>query len=325
MRKKIIFIVGPTATGKTDIAVDLVKRIKAEIISCDSMQIYKGLDIITSQPSLGLRKKIPHHLISVISPGKEYNVSQYRKAALKKIKKVLDKGKIPLLVGGTGLYMTILLDGIFDIKAENKNIRRKLHKEASKLGSQHLHSRLKVIDPAAALKIHPNDAKRIIRALEVYEVSGKPISELQKHRVGLWDKYDIKIFCLNMPRAELNNRIEKRVDKMLKNGLIGEVKKLLKKKLSRTASYAIGLKEIKGHLNGEYDLETTKQLITRNTSLYAKRQLTWFRKDKRIQWVNINSKENHQQVAERLFKKMEKMGSEMGSELFFPENRQEKK
>ncbi len=304
MRRKIIFIVGPTATGKTDIAIGLAKKIKAEIISCDSMQIYKGMDIITSQPSVGLRKKILYHLISIISPDKEYNVSQYRKAALKKIKEVLDKGKIPLLVGGTGLYMSILLDGIFDIKAENKNIRRKLHKEASKFGSQRLHIRLQAIDPAAALKIHPNDAKRIIRALEVYEVTGKPISELQKHRVGLWGKYDIKIFCLNMARDELNNRIEKRVDQMLKNGLIGEVKKLLKKKLSCTASYAIGLEELKSYLDGGYDLETAKQLITRNTCLYAKRQLTWFRKDKRIERVNINSRENHRQVAERLLKKI---------------------
>jgi tRNA dimethylallyltransferase len=310
MRRKIIFIVGPTATGKTNIAVRLAKKISGEIISCDSMQIYKGMDIITSKPPLGLRKKIPHHLISVISPDKEYNVSQYRKIATKKIKEVLDKGKIPLLVGGTGLYMTILLDGIFNIKAENKNIRRKLHKEASKFGSQRLHSRLKAIDPAAALKIHPNDTKRIIRALEVYEVTGKPISELQKHRVGLWDKYDIKIFCLNMARDELNRRIEKRVARMFKHGLVAEVKKLLKKKISRTASCAIGLKEIKGYIEGEYDLEIASQLITRNTCLYAKRQFTWFRRDKRIEWVDIRANDSPRKVSQRIFEKLNHRGTQ---------------
>jgi tRNA dimethylallyltransferase len=304
MKQKIFFIVGPTATGKTDTAAGLASKIKAEVISCDSMQIYKGMDIITSKPSLVLRKKIPHHLIGIVSPEKEYDVSQYRKAAIKKINEVLDKGKIPLLVGGTGLYMTILLDGIFDIKAENRIIRRKLYNEASKSGSLLLHQRLKKIDPAAALKIHPNDAKRIIRALEVYGVTGKPISELQKHRVGLWDKYDIKIFCLSMDRKELNKRIEKRVSRMFKHGLVAEVIKLLKKKISRTASCAIGLKEIRGYIKGEYDLEIASQLITRNTCLYAKRQLTWFRRDKRIEWFDIKAGDKPKQIVQSLLKKM---------------------
>ncbi|MBU0504174.1 MAG: tRNA (adenosine(37)-N6)-dimethylallyltransferase MiaA [Candidatus Omnitrophota bacterium] len=304
MKQKIVFIVGPTATGKTDIAVRLAKKISGEIISCDSMQIYKGMDIITSKPSPVLMRKIPHYLIDIISPDKEYNVSQFRKAAVKKIREASLKGRIPLLVGGTGLYMSVLLDGIFNIKTENKNTRRKLYNEACKFGRARLHDRLKEIDPAAALKIHPNDTKRIIRALEVYEVTGKPISELQKHRVGLWSKYDVKIFCLNMNRDELNRRIEKRVGRMFKSGLVKEVKKLLKNKISRTASCAIGLKEIRDYLKGGYDLEAAKQLIARNTCLYAKRQLTWFRKDKRIEWVNIKPGDKPQQIARQIFNKL---------------------
>lgn len=304
MKPKLIFLVGPTAIGKTDIAIILAKKINAEIISCDSMQIYKGMDVITSKPSSALRKKIAHHLIGIIPPTKEYNVSRYRKAALKKIREIIDRGKIPLFVGGTGLYISILIDGIFNFKSKDDNVRQHLYKQAEALGSQYLYKRLAGVDPEAAIKIHPHDVKRIVRALEVFEITGKQISKLQKQKKGLTDRYEMKIFGLNMERRKLYRRIDARVEKMFVQGLVGEVRKLLKQKLSRTAFCAIGIKELKGYFTGEYDLKEAKRMMKRNTRLYAKRQLTWFRKDKRIEWIELGEREKPEEIVKRIFKKL---------------------
>jgi len=304
MNKKIIFITGPTAAGKTETAVYLAQKLNTEIISCDSMQVYKGMDIITSKPPALLRKNVGHHLIDIIPAAKEYNVSKYRREALRKIKEVVKRGRIPLLTGGTGLYMSILIDGIFKAKSQNQNIRNRLYKQAGELGSGYLYEELKKIDPGAALKIHPNDTRRVIRALEVFKSTGKPISYLQKQRKGLEPKYDVKVFCINMPREKLYKRIDARVEKMFADGLVSEVKKLLKSGLSKTASYAIGIRELKGYFDGLYDLEEAKRLMKRNTRLYAKRQLTWFRKDKRIHWINISDKEKPSSVAKRILKEL---------------------
>jgi tRNA dimethylallyltransferase len=284
-KDKIVFLVGPTAVGKTAAAAILAKKINAEVISCDSMQVYKGMEIISSQPPAAIRKKLPHHLIGIIRPAQEYNVSVYRRAALKKIKEVIRKGKVPLFVGGTGLYMSVVIDGIFDLKAADAGLRQRLYKEAENIGSHKLHNRLAKIDSEAAARIHPNDLRRIVRALEVFAVTGKPISLLQKQRKGITDQYDVKIFCLNMPRAKLHKRIVERVNKMFKQGLAAEVKRLLSRRLGKTASAAIGIKELKGYFDGAYGLDEARRQIIRNTCLYSKRQLTWFRKDKRIRWI----------------------------------------
>lgn len=304
MRQKIVFLVGPTAIGKTDIAVILAKKMNAEIVSCDSMQVYKGMDIITSKPSPALRKIIPHHLIDVCSPLKEYNVWKYYKQATRKIEEIIKRGKVPLVVGGSGLYMSILVDGIFKAKVQNKIIRRQLYKQIQEYGSQYLYKKLQKIDPSAAKKIHPNDKKRIIRALEVFQATGQKISQLQRQRKGMARNYDIKIFCLNMDRPKLYRKIAGRIDKMFADGLLGEAEKLLKLRLSRTASYAIGLRELKGYFAGLYDLEVAKRLMKRNTCLYAKRQLTWFRKDKRIKWINLDDKEKPKNLANRIWKEL---------------------
>jgi len=303
-KPEIIFLVGPTSVGKTQTAVNLAKKIDAEIISCDSMQIYKGMDILTSKPPAALRKKAKHHLISMASPEKEYNVARYRQDALKKIKEIIKKGKTPLFVGGTGLYMSILLEGIFKAKTENKNIRKKLYQQAETKGSSYLYKRLQRVDPLAALKIHPNDTRRIVRALEVFEETGKPISYLQKERRGLSDEYAVRIFCLNMERQKLYQRIERRIDAMFNQGLLSEVRRLLKLKLSKTAKFAIGIKELKDYLDGLYALEEAKRLMNKNTRNYAKRQLTWFRKDKRIEWLEVRDKEPPASVANRIYMKL---------------------
>ncbi len=304
MAKKIVFLVGPTAIGKTEVAVQLAREINAEVISCDSMQVYKGMDILTSKPSLSLRKKVRHHLLDLVLPGREYNVSQYRRQALKKIKEIMKKGKVPLFAGGTGLYMSVVIDGIFKVKDRDKTTRDRLYREAEEKGNAYLHAKLEEIDPEAASKIHPNDRRRIVRALEVFEITGQPISKLQKERKGLADKYDIRIFCLDMERARLYKRIEERVEKMFKQGLVNEVKKLLRLKLSKTSLYAIGIRELRGYFDGAYDLETAKQMMKHNSRLYAKRQLTWFRKDKRIKWVKIDEKDKPDDIAGRIWKEL---------------------
>ena len=304
---RIIFLVGPTAIGKSEIAALLAKKMKAEIISCDSIQVYKGMPIITSKPPSSILKKAPHNLISVIPAAKEYNVSQYRKEALEKAKDIIKRKNIPFFVGGTGLYMSILVDGIFEQDAQDELIRKKLYEVMRKKGSAYLYKELEKIDPLSAAKIHPNDAKRLIRALEVFKATGQTISALQKLRRGLKDEYSVKIFCLNMDRNKLYKRIDSRVDKMFELGLIKEVKRLLKIRLSKTASCAIGIKELKGYFDGVYDLEEAKRLMKRNTRHYAKRQLTWFRKDNRIEWINIKDNDKSKEVAGRLWKKLKKI------------------
>ena len=297
-------MVGPTAAGKSEVAVELAKRLNAEIISCDSMQVYKDMDIITSKPRGLLRKKIKHHLLDFIFPSEEYNVSRYRKEAVRIIKALVKKGKTPLFVGGTGLYMSVLIDGLFKEKAGNKNIRKRLYQEVQCLGSGGLYKRLKKVDPVAAAKIHPHDARRIIRALEVFQTSGRPISCLQRERRGLGSQYQIKAFCLNLQRDKLYQRIEERMEKMFKKGLLSEVKGLLRPGLSKTASCAIGIKELKGYFEGLYDLEEAKERILRNTRQYAKRQLTWFRKDRRLVWIEVSEKETPGAIAQRIIKQI---------------------
>ena len=300
MKPRILFLVGPTATGKTAVAVVLARALNAEIVSCDSMQVYKKMDIITSKPGKRLSRSVKHHLVGSIGPAVLYDVSRYRRDAVKKIKEIVKRGKLPLFVGGTGLYMSVLIDGIFKLKAQDRAVREKFYKEAQAKGSQYLYKKLQKVDPEAAAKIHPNDTKRIIRALEVFKVTGQPISRLQKQRIGLAHKYDISIFALDMARDRLYKRIEERVEKMFQQGLVKEARSLCKSKLSRTASCAIGLRELRGYFDGAYGLDEAKSLIKRNTRRYAKRQLTWFRKDRRINWVHVSDKEVPGRIAERI-------------------------
>ncbi|MCX5669078.1 MAG: tRNA (adenosine(37)-N6)-dimethylallyltransferase MiaA [Candidatus Omnitrophica bacterium] len=304
LKKKIIFLLGPTGVGKSAVAISLAKKINAQIISCDSMQVYRSMDILTSKVTFGQRKKVKHHLIGVINPEQEYNVAKYRQEALAICDKLFRKGKIPLFVGGSGLYYSMIVDGLFPAVPQDKLIRLKLEKQLKLKGNKYLYRLLTKVDSAAAAKIHPHDARRIIRALEVYLKTGTRISQLQKNRVGLGKEYAVKIFGLNSKRQSLYDAIDQRVDKMFNRGLINEVKRLIKHKLSRTAKCAIGIGELKGYFAGEYSLAEAKRLMQCNSRHYAKRQLTWFRKDKRIQWININKMETPSQLALKLWKKL---------------------
>ncbi|NQT22296.1 MAG: tRNA (adenosine(37)-N6)-dimethylallyltransferase MiaA [Candidatus Omnitrophica bacterium] len=286
MRSKVIFIVGPTAIGKTKTAINLAKKIDGEIISCDSMQIYKGIPVLSCAPTPKNFKAIPHHLIAELSPKKEYSAAQFSKKATSLIKKIIKRKKTPIIVGGTGLYVKALIDGLFPSPKKDPVLRKKLELKAEKCTSLMLYTELKKIDPIASQNIHPNDTRRIIRALEIYYLTGIPMSIHKKNTKGIANTYDIQQTGLLMPREDLYEKINRRVDKMFKDGLLDEVKRLLELRLSMTAVLAIGIKEIRGYLNGEYTLKEAKELIKKHTRNYAKKQLTWFRRDKRIEWFS---------------------------------------
>ena len=289
-KKKVIFIVGPTAVGKTKHALRLAKKVGGEIISCDSMQVYKGIDILSCKPSKTERSRIKHHLIDIISPSQDFNVSKFIKLSKQLTGEIHKRGKIPIFAGGTGLYIDSLLNGLFEGPAKNPTIRKKLYKKAKLYGSNYLYRRLRNIDPQAAKKIHSHDLRRIVRALEVYQITKKPISKLQKQRRGiLQDKrFKIYLFALNMPRERLYKNIDKRVDDMFERGVVKEVKRILKERCSKTFRQALGIKEINLYLRGTIVLEQAQQLLKQNTRRYAKRQMTWFRRNIRIQWLEKN-------------------------------------
>jgi tRNA dimethylallyltransferase len=280
----VYFLVGPTASGKTNLSIALARKLNAEIISCDSMCVYKGMDILTSKPSTADRKKIKHHLIDICPPAEEFSVAEYRHMALEKIEDILRRGKTPLFVGGSGLYVKAVINGLFPSAEKDLKFRKKQEVLAKKYGKAYLYRKLKRIDPVAAAKIHPNDLRRVIRTLEIYHTEKKSPSELKAGTEPL--KHDFKIFGLQLDRQELYENIDDRVDQMFKKGIVSEVKKLSKKKLSMTAGKALGYGDVLGYLKGRYSLEKAKELLKKNTRHFAKRQLTWFRPDQRITWLS---------------------------------------
>lgn len=291
---------GPTAIGKTQVSLYLAKKIKAEIINCDSMQIYKQLNISSSKPSKKVRKEITHHLFDFISPRRTYSAYQFATAARWEIKEITKRDKMPLFVGGSGLYMKAVIDGLFpDEKADLK-----LRKSLNKISKLSLFKRLKKVDPECARVIHPHNKRRIIRALEIYIKNKKLPSYLKKNTESIENKYIIKIFALDMERKVLYERINKRVDEMFKRGLLAEAKKLSSQRISRTARTALGIRELFDYLKGKMTLEEARQLIKRNSRRYAKRQLTWFRADKRITWIKIQPSHKPQQIAKKIIKEI---------------------
>jgi tRNA dimethylallyltransferase len=289
-RERLVFLVGPTAIGKTKVAVYLAGRLNAEIISCDSMQVYKGMDIGTQKPAATQREKTPHYMIDIVSPCRNFSVAEFRKKALGYIKLIHRSKRIPIFVGGTALYMKAIIDGLFKGPAADRTLRNRLLKQEKFHGKGFLYNKLIEADPVSAKEIHPNDTRRIIRALEVYYKTKKPISELKKKTKGLTDKYEVRIFALNRNRHQLYSDIDKRVDKMFRQKLIEECRCLKKKRLSLTASQALGYKEVFAYLDSKIPLRQTKELIKKNTRHFAKRQLAWFRNDRRVVWVDTDNK-----------------------------------
>ncbi|MCX5678019.1 MAG: tRNA (adenosine(37)-N6)-dimethylallyltransferase MiaA [Candidatus Omnitrophica bacterium] len=282
-----MFIVGPTAIGKTRLAVVLAKKIHGEIISCDSMQVYRGMRILSQSPSKKERALVKHHLVGILDPKKEYSAAVFIKRAMPLIEAIINRKRIPIVAGGSGLYVKALVDGLFLSPEADMKFRKRMQAFVSRHGSKKLHERLAKIDSISSGKIHPNDVRRIIRALEIFESTGRTMTELKSTTRGLKDLYDIRIFGLIAPREKIYSRIDSRVDEMFAFGAVVEAKRLARKRMSKTAREVLGFKEIADYLDGEYDLEYAKGLVKMNTRRFAKRQLTWFRPDKRIKWYDI--------------------------------------
>lgn len=291
MKEKLIVIIGPTAVGKTSISVEVAKRINGEIISADSMQIYKYMNIGTAKISDEEKENIPHHLIDLLKPDdQEFSVSDYSNRARELISSINNRYSIPIIVGGTGLYVnSVVYDLNFTKVASDQIIRDKWQKLANQFGNKYIYSKLKEIDEKSFEKINLNDTKRIIRAIEIYELTGKPMSEHNLNFRKLNESYDLTMIGLNMDRQKLYDRINHRVDLMIEQGLVEEVKYLMSLGYSKhlISMKAIGYKEIIMYLEGVINLEKAIEIIKKGSRNYAKRQLTWFRRDKRISWFDL--------------------------------------
>lgn len=300
------FLAGPTASGKSAAGLELARRLSAEIISLDSMAIYRGMDIGTAKPSPAERREIPHHLMDVIDPHEEYSLADYVAASEEAARGIMGRGKAVLFVGGTGLYLRGVLRGVFDGPSADWDFRRELE-AAAKESDDYLHQRLKAVDPIAAEKLHPRDHRRLIRAIEVHHVTGQPLSA--QHRHGPLPEADRpqNVFWIHPAREWLYDRINRRVEDMLEQGLVSEVERLLAgpSPLSRTARQGLGYKEVIDHLEGRTSFEEMVDFIKRRTRQFAKRQHTWFRNLEECRAINIQGTETPAQLAERILREAE--------------------
>jgi tRNA dimethylallyltransferase len=286
-KTKIVVIVGPTASGKSQLAMDLADHFDGEIISADSMQVYKYMDIGTAKPTVEERRHINHHMIDIVEPDMDFNVGSYVRDARKIIERLFRCNKKIFVVGGTGLYVKALVRGLFKTHGKNSTIRNQLENEIECYGLSALYGKLRVVDNAAAARIHPHDRVRIVRALEVFYQTNQLISDLQKQHGFRENPYDSLLIGISHSRNELYKRIEERVDGMIRNDLIGEVETLLKWNYGPElkSMQSLGYKEITQHILGNVSLKDAISLLKRNTRRYAKRQLTWFNKDGQVNWL----------------------------------------
>lgn len=294
-KRTVIVIVGPTASGKTSLSIEVAKKINGEIVSADSMQIYKGMDIATAKPTVDEMQNIPHHLISIIDSDETFSVAAYKERALEAISDIFERNSIPVVVGGTGFYIDTLIKNTTFFDFENGDQRERLQKRLSLDGIEKLYSELQQIDPETAEKLHLNDTKRIMRALEVYYATGKTISlqeELSHEKESEYNWFVIGLTSEN--RDVLYDRINRRVDIMVENGLLNEAEDFFGSTKSTTAKQAIGYKELKPYFDGVMTLEEATENLKRETRRYAKRQLTWFRRNKNINWINIENKSSEE-------------------------------
>ncbi len=299
---KIIFIVGPTATGKTEASFLLAQKLQAEIVSADAMLAYREPRIITSKPPAHMLEEVKHYFVGTVSVRDSYSVFDYFLSASRVIENLVNKD-IPVIVcGGSGLYVKAILDGIFEGPGKDENLRKKMAEAAQAHGNEYLYRKLEEVDPESAKKVSSNDLRRVTRALEVHSLSGRPLSEKKKEATGLWGKLPIEIFGLRLKRKNLYQRINKRTDEMFDQGAVDEVRDLLTIELSLTAKKILGISEIERFLNGDLNEEESKEILKKNTRNFAKRQVTWFRKDKRIQWIDVDEL-NSEQVTDTILRR----------------------
>ena len=289
--KQCWFLAGPTACGKTELSLLLAEQLNAEILALDSMSLYRGMDIGTAKASPREQQRVPHHLIDVIDPHEEFSVAEYLTAAEQCCREILDRGRVPLFVGGTGLYLRAILRGVFDGPPADWEYRRELEQLVESAGKEALHDKLNQVDPVSAEKLHPNDVRRVSRALEVFHITGQPLSSQQQEAALPPDQRPRHVYWLSPDRDWLYARINARVDQMLDAGLLDEVKALLaaEQPLSRTARQALGYKEFIDHLEGEITYDDAVETLKQRTRQFAKRQHTWFRNLAECHEINVTT------------------------------------
>lgn len=300
---RVIAVLGPTASGKTALAVELCLRLGGEAVSCDSMQLYRDMNIGTAKPTAEEMRGVPHHMIDVCEPGEAFSVARYVQQADLCVRDVLARGRVPVIVGGTGLYADSLISGLtFAERQEDMQLRRKLTARYETEGAEALHAELAAVDAEAAARLHPNDGRRIVRALEIYALTGETITEHDRKTRERPDRFDaLRLVLSPEPRERLYSRIDQRVDAMLREGLLSEVEALLARGLSPecTALQAIGYKEFVGALRGECTVAEAAEELKRATRRYAKRQLTWFRRDPAVQFLSYTDAEGFAACVDR--------------------------
>ena len=288
--KPLIILTGPTAVGKTELSIRLAKALDGEIISADSMQVYRRMDIGSAKVTREEMDGVPHHLIDVLEPQEEFNVAIFKNMAKKAVEEIYSRGRVPIVAGGTGFYIQALLYDI-DIteNGEDKSIRKELEDFAAEKGPQALHQLLEAVDPQAAREIHANNVKRVIRAIEYFHQTGEPISVHNERERCKSSPYNFLYYVLNTDRAILYERIDRRVDQMIQQGLVTEVESLRKEGCTRgmVSMQGLGYKEILAYLEGECSLKEAVTVLKRDTRHFAKRQLTWFKREREVRWLNL--------------------------------------
>ena len=310
-KKPLIILTGPTAVGKTSASIGLAKSLGCEIISADSMQVYKYMDIGSAKIMPDEMQGVPHYLVDELLPGDEFSVVRFQQMAKAAMEKIYANGHIPLVVGGTGFYIQALLYDIdFEKGEENTDYREELEAYAKDHGAQALHDRLREVDPKSADAIHANNVKRVIRALEYYRQTGKPISQHNEEQRQKESPYNLAYFVLNDERTHLYERIDARIDQMLADGLIDEVKTLKEMGYHKgmVSMQGLGYKEILAYLEGEYPLEEAVRILKRDTRHFAKRQLTWFRREKEVIWLNKKEYEQEKNLLDSVLNIIKEKG-----------------
>ena len=299
----LICLVGPTGSGKSDVALQLARMLQTDIISADSRQVYRQLNVGTAKPGTADRKRIKHHLIDVVDPNQAFNVGRYKKMADDVIEALYREGKVPFVVGGTGLYVRVLKGGLWNGPGPNWELRGRLQREEERCGEGTLHKRLSQLDRDSAQRIHPRDLVKIIRALEVYTLFGKPLTFFQRDHGFQEKRYKVFYFGLKRSREDLYQRIEQRVDGMIHKGLIEEVRGLVKWgcQPEMPSMQSLGYKQVLSFLRGDTGLDEMVRQLKRDTKRYAKRQMTWFNREEDIRWVKVEKGAYSEEIAENIF------------------------
>jgi tRNA dimethylallyltransferase len=308
LAKPVVVIVGPTAVGKSRIAVEVAKAFETEVLTADSRQVYRGMDVGTDKPASEERQAVPHRLIDLVDPDESFNAGLYRHQAIDEIERLYRDCRLPLVVGGTGLYVRTLLKGLCDAPQADPIVREALRQEAEDQGYDRLYARLVDVDPVAAARLHPRDESKVIRALEVYQLSGRRMSEFQQEHGFAERPFAALMIGLNRDRDMLYRRIEGRIDWQLAHGLIEETKRLLTQGYQRdsAAMKGLGYRQVAEHLAGEYDAAEMVRRFKRDTRRFSKRQMTWFRKEPGIQWLMIEESESIQHTATRVIEQIDR-------------------